>query len=372
MFLILTACHAQDLTFTNLYFNKTILNPAFVGQNGEVTLNLISRQQWSNLPERGLSDMASNTFNIEAGCPKQNLSMGFMMRQSVEGAGRFQEIYGAYTIAKTFNGVFPNNIGIEAFRNRNFIFSAGLQLGYGQKSIDWSQFTFSDQYDPFIGLIKPSSLAVPLGHSSNGYLDISAGLLFKSMIFKDRAFFTTGASIFHINAPTETFLYSTNAIPPRLNIQFVYHQRVKSPLFKQKYDYLVFAFIRDVHYNSKAAFAPILSSTLLTAGFVSAFFSVDIGTRLADNNLGLNAISLSTTLQINEQLNISLAAETPPFINRTGPNVNDLGITFDIGISYAFKDRFLCKAPKKEWCYDIFTKESIKFGPRKSIIRQMP
>jgi len=363
--------HAQDMTFTQFYFNRAMINPAYVGQRGPLTVSSIHKQQWTRLPDRTFNDMHLSAFNAEISCPTYNLAMGVNLQYTEEGTGIFSQIYGAYTISWTIKGKYSTRTGIRALRNKRYLFSFGGQVGVGQKRLDWSRLTFSDQYDPYLGLTSAYSGVITSGVTDASTMepDISFGFLWRSELPSKRSYFSTGAALFHVNKPQETFLYTTNQVPQRLSLHFFWHQRLKKKLHSKDPMYLNIGVISDQHMSLQGFFPPLAGSLVSFTGLVFPDMAFDLGIRLNPlDGLDVNSIILVYNQRINSPFFLSLGLE----MNTGEFTFNQSGLTFDIGLTYTFEDLFLCKNSKREWCFDQFAKEFIQFGPKNNMQNFVP
>lgn len=367
---LLLQAKAQDMTFTQFYFNRAMINPSYVGQRGPLTVSTIHKQQWTRLPDRTFNDMHLSALNAEISCPKYNLAMGLNMQYTEEGAGRFSQVYGAYTLSWTIKGKYSGNPVFSGFKRRRFLFSFGAQVGVGQKMLDWSRLTFSDQYDPYTSITTPSSVYTSgITETSTMEPDISFGLLYRTELPSRRSYISAGMALFHINKPKESFLYTTNRIPQRLSLHFFWHQRLKKKLHSKDPLYLNFGVISEQHMQLDGLFPPLAASMVLFNGLVLPDMAIDLGVRLNPlDGMDINSIILVYNQRVSAPFFLSFGLE----LNTGEFTFNQSGLSFDVGLTYTFEGTFLCKSGKKEWCFDQFTKEFIKFGPKNNMQNFVP
>lgn len=364
--------NAQDMTFTQFYFNKAMINPAYVGQKGDLTVNMIHKQQWTRLPERGFGDMHLSAFNAEIGCPRLNIAMGASLMYTEEGVGRYSQLYGAYSFSWSVRGNYSSHLKWRRMRNRHFMFSFGAQVGMGQKMLDWSRLTFTDQYDPYYGLVSPVSAAYSTGITdvSSMQPDISFGLLYRTELWTTRSYLTLGSALFHVNEPLESFLYTQNRIPRRFSVHAVWHQRLKQRLYGKESVFINIGWFLNQHMSVGGSWPAINTSNIFFTGLVFPNQSYDIGLRTTGvTNLEFTSIVVLGNWRMTEALFLSLGAEfsTPPSLP-----INQVGMTFDIGLTFSFENFYLCGGGRKEWCFDQFTREFVKFGPRNNMQNAVP
>ena len=124
---------------------------------------------------------------------------------------------------KAGSGVLTNNyLGISTSYQKSLDEDGFKQLGigfqgtYGQKSLDRSKLVFEDQLTPygFTGVTQETFLNNNLNIN---YLDVNAGLLY-SMSTDESNNFYVGASLYHINRPSESFQGATWNIATRTTI----------------------------------------------------------------------------------------------------------------------------------------------------------
>ncbi len=365
--------HAQDMTFTQFYFNRAMINPSYVGQRGPLTVSTIHKQQWTRLPDRTFNDMHLSAFNAEIGCPAYNIAMGINMQYTEEGAGRFSQLYGAYTLSWSINGKYSPTSSWKRMRNRRYLFSFGAQIGVGQKRLDWSRLTFSDQFDPYYGLTSVTSSVVNSGitEASTMEPDLSFGLLWRTELPSKRSYLSAGAAIFHLNKPQESFLYTTNRIPQRLSIHLFWHQRLKKKLYSKDALYLNVGVISDQHMALEGFFPPLSGSVVTFTGLVFPHMAFDFGMRWNPlDGPDLNSFILVYNQRISDPFFLSFGLE----MNASEFTFNQSGLSFDFGLTYTFEDVMLCGRQRgnREWCFDQFTKEFIQFGPKNNMQNFVP
>ncbi len=146
--------HAQDPSFSQFYANRIYLNPAFAGLERGITLNAVARMQWVNI------DNGFKTYNVtvETQLPALGIGVGLQLLRNEEGIGNLSTNQAGVVFSYTIPG-----------KKSNFHF--GLEGKIVQKTIDWGRFVFSDQIDPWDGLMNPSSLSPVLDNVAYGDLD---------------------------------------------------------------------------------------------------------------------------------------------------------------------------------------------------------
>ncbi len=208
---------AQDPVFAQYYLNLNYLNPAFAGYTNDLTAHLNSRAQYM-----GLSDpLISHTLSANISCEEETrLGMGLIAYHNVEGAGYLQ----TFNVSGQLSANFPFKVHTKHRVNKGLI-AGGVQFGMGQKYLDWSRLTFSDQYSPYFKGVQNASTILQQQSSSNLYLDVGAGIRGTYEFGDGRRpkFFSAGISAFHLNRPVQSFLESDLKLEPRFSFYTFYY-----------------------------------------------------------------------------------------------------------------------------------------------------
>lgn len=204
---------AQDIHFSQYNENPQLINPALTGAYYVVRANVVYRDQWASVttPYRtfGASyDMKFKASEWEKQDPFKTkfykkaynrLAGGLAFYSDKAGDGQMATNYGTLSLA-TF-------IKTGALSSLSF----GLQGGIIQKSVNYSKFIFSNQYD---GSTYDTNLpsGEPTGTKSFVSPDVSAGLLWfygkeeESIGENNHLYADVGFSMMHINKPKQRFL----------------------------------------------------------------------------------------------------------------------------------------------------------------------
>ena len=159
--------YGQDPNFSNFVNNKIYYNPAYTGSEYGLRIKMAYRQQWINMPDQFQTYYVSATQSVR--CFPGAGGFGFMAISNTEGAGALRRI----TI-----GV-PLSIRLGGQGNSFFMFGFMPALLY--TSINWEQFIFSGQLNPYYGNVNPSTFVPPdQGSSSKISPDLSNwGILYR-------------------------------------------------------------------------------------------------------------------------------------------------------------------------------------------------
>ncbi|MEQ8521803.1 MAG: PorP/SprF family type IX secretion system membrane protein [Vicingaceae bacterium] len=171
------AAKAQDPQFSQFYANRFYLNPAFAGTERCPRVGLNYRNQWPSLDQGFITYSAS--YDQHVGALSGGLGLLALRDEAGAGAVTRQEISVMYA--------YQLNI------TRFFSMTAGAQVGYIDKRLDWSSLTFGDMIDPRQGFIYQTS-ELPINDPA-GALDFSVGVLG----FSEKFF--GGFAVHHITQP---------------------------------------------------------------------------------------------------------------------------------------------------------------------------
>lgn len=198
-FIVLVLCtglaaHAQDLHFSQ-YFNAPLLvNPANTGftPDGDYRLGVNYRTQWAAIsnPYKTFSafgDVQLFGDRFENGW----VGVGGALLRDVAGSGNL-------TSTRMFGSVaYHQAVGLGS------LFSAGFNLGYVNKRIDFTKLTFDNQWNG-----KFFDINIPPGEgfvtNQINYFTLQAGLNY-AYFPTENAYFNVGISASHINRPKESF-----------------------------------------------------------------------------------------------------------------------------------------------------------------------
>lgn len=133
---------AQDPVYSQFYYNRLELNPAFAGAdgNGKLRLNPFHRNIYR--PIKG--PLNSSSLSLDYGLCSANIGIGFIFSNESQGDG--------FLNTNKIDFVLSKLIQIDRYNQ----FSVGGNLGLIYQNLDWSKYTFSDQYDPIFGNVRPS------------------------------------------------------------------------------------------------------------------------------------------------------------------------------------------------------------------------
>lgn len=186
---------AQDLHFSQFYNSPLTTNPANTGfiPDADYRIGGNYRNQFSSIMQQPYKTMSlfadAQVFRdrFENGW----LGTGIVFLSDVAGSGnlRSTKVYGSVA--------YHQMLGLSS------LLSAGFNLGYANKRIDFSSLKFPDQFDGrFFDNRLPTS--VVFQQSNVSYFDMQAGINYAYFPTED-IYFNAGYSIHHVNRPKETF-----------------------------------------------------------------------------------------------------------------------------------------------------------------------
>ncbi|MFN6946017.1 MAG: type IX secretion system membrane protein PorP/SprF [Cytophagaceae bacterium] len=227
VFLLLIAyqIEAQDIQFSQFYAAAPYLNPAFAGSTHQTRGMFHQRLQWPRLDARYITSMAA----VDTYVDTYRSGFGLMAIHDVQGNN---------TIATTeIQGMYSYELPLTA----DLTFRPGLQLGYVNRRLNFSQLYFSPDIDD-MGNIYYNNTGNPRTH----FVDVSSGgILYSSN-------FWVGISAHHMNRPNQSFIGEVSRLP----IKYAFVGGYKFSLKKNSYQHSMdksseFSLIPTFHYKKQ-------------------------------------------------------------------------------------------------------------------------
>ncbi len=193
----------QDPHFSNFNNNKLYYNPAYVGIDYGIKLNMAYRRQWPKIPSRFQTFYTG--FDQAIRVARGIGGFGLIVASNTEGEGILQN----YTVGIPISTRIP-------IAEKSLI-QVGVMPSIAFNSINWDRFIFSGQLNPYYGNIYPSGFVPPdAGRSHKSYVDIfNFGGVFRYENTSPQANsskfyrkFEIGLSAFHLSEPNQSFTYS--------------------------------------------------------------------------------------------------------------------------------------------------------------------
>lgn len=199
----------QDAAFSQFYSSSLYLNPALAGNEQALTLSTNYRTQWRSIVLPYVTSQASIIHPIyKEDFTKIHVGgFGVSMFNDRAGDGNFK------TLGLNLN--FAYNLWLDqSFRHR---LSVGLQAGFVQKRVDYTNLQWGEQFNPFIGFdatIDPTEADFGDGRL---YPDFSVGIMYHYDPTQQLDISPyIGISFYHINRPDESFVNGVESKLPLL------------------------------------------------------------------------------------------------------------------------------------------------------------
>jgi type IX secretion system PorP/SprF family membrane protein len=219
---------AQDPVFSQFYNSPVYLNPAMIGDEEDVTLNLSYRSQWKSVHSEYMTTQASFIYPIYNTIHKypfsHNGGIGISVYNDVSGVNKSFKNLGA-------NLSFAYNLQLTSSHVNRLSF--GLQMGAINKRTDTESFQWGSQYDPNNGYNSDASGADELEFKSKTFLDITPGVFYRFYNRKHTAKIQSvysGFSVGHINNPEQSII---DGYMERLPLLYKYHGGIVFGLSRQ-------------------------------------------------------------------------------------------------------------------------------------------
>jgi len=204
IFLLLSSeLKSQDFHLSQYDAAPLFLNPALVGQfEGKYRVHGHYRTQWGSLSSKSFKTAA-----ISFDMPFEKFAFGAQILNRRAGAGNYNDL------AIIVNGGYSFTVDNAEMHK----ISVGLQGGVVQKSVDFNQLYFENQYTTASGGSFDQSL--PNGENTGGQNfwipDVNLGFVYYYGKDQVRINPFLGASVFHLTQPKETFYGTDNKLPMR-------------------------------------------------------------------------------------------------------------------------------------------------------------
>ena len=219
----------QDLHFSQYYENPSLVNPALTGSTYVMRASVIYKDQWRSVtvPYKtyGASyEMKFRASNWDRVDPFKTKTFKKSFNKLSGGLSFYSDKAGDGNM-----GTNQINLSFATFikSGEYSAVSLGLQGGLVQKTVDYTKFIFSNQYNG-TGYDQALPNGEQYGAQSFSYADFSAGALWmysreeKSIGENNQLKADAGVGVFHINKPTQKFLVGTSE---KLFSKYVVHGR---------------------------------------------------------------------------------------------------------------------------------------------------
>jgi len=276
----------QDIHFSKFFSAPLILNPANT-TNYHGNWNVISnyRNQGATIGDSYITSTFAFDFPVYINNERAGLGLIWINDKSSNSSLSVNKIY--------LSAAYFVKISQKSYLHM------GLQAGYVNKKLDYSNITFPDQFDMSIGYFNPDMPTEELLKNEYlSYLDLNWGLIWS---YKTPKFTSEiGVSMFHYNRPIESFSTADFRLKPR----YVGHAFIEKTLFK------------NIFIKPKLIYVNQNSASELLIGF-------DTGLLFYENRISKN-------VYIGSFFRGGLNRKPDAFIVKTGFNYKN----FDFAISY--------------------------------------
>lgn len=187
---------AQDPQFSQFYAAPLYMNPAFAGstQQGRVGLNY--RNQWPSIDANFSTVSAYADFFIE----DKNSGIGGILTRDYVG------IVGLQSISLGLQYAYQLQL------TEDISFRPGVQVAVVNRSINFGDLRFGDQFDPATGAIVNSTAEALNTGQSKFFPDISFG----GLLFSNSAWL--GVALHHITEPNQSILGEKDNLDSKFSI----------------------------------------------------------------------------------------------------------------------------------------------------------
>jgi type IX secretion system PorP/SprF family membrane protein len=223
------AVFSQDLHFSQYNENPSLVNPALTGSSYVMRASVVYKDQWRSVtvPYKtyGASyEMKFKASNWDKVDPFKTKTFKKSFSRLAGGLSFYSDKAGDGNM-----GTNQVNLSLASFikAGQNSSFALGLQGGMVQKTVDYTKFIFSNQYNG-TGYDPNAANGEHYGSQSFAYADFAAGVNWhysreeKSIGENDQMKADVGFGFFHINKPKQKFLVGTNE---KLFSKYVGHAR---------------------------------------------------------------------------------------------------------------------------------------------------
>lgn len=185
---------AQDIHFSQFNSSPLSINPALTGLfDAQFRIVGNQRNQWSSITVPYVTSAVSFDMNARPGKREDYIGLGFLMTR--DNAGDAGLGTSQFLLSMSY---------IKRLTEKGLFISYGMQAGFAQRRINFSQLNFENQFD---GRKFDPSLGTgeSLNSSSANYFDFNTGLnvFYK---FKSGNNINIGYGIYHLNRPSAALL----------------------------------------------------------------------------------------------------------------------------------------------------------------------
>lgn len=213
---ILLACQlkiqAQDPIFSQFYAAGLYLNPALAGAEKDIAFSTNYRSQWRNLVVPYTSNQYTFIYPFVSHGIKNSHKggVGASYYNDRAGDGNFK--------TNGFNASFAYNLQLS-YTGLHYL-SFGLQGGFVQRTVDFSNLQWGSQYNQYIGFDPSVTVNENQVVNTTIYPDFAAGMVLSINGLKNyskrNASSYLGLSAYHLNRPNESMVKGITSPVPML------------------------------------------------------------------------------------------------------------------------------------------------------------
>jgi type IX secretion system PorP/SprF family membrane protein len=189
---VLVQCQAQDIHFSQFYLTDISTNPGAVGDfDGDYRLSGAHRNQWKSIT----APFSTFQFTADAknAFEKRNLGLGLRLFNDRAGDSKLN----TFSVALLASGITSLN------PDSSLTLHSGIQVGYTQQRLDYSQLRFDAQYSGFIYDPLLFNGEADAGNSVS-HLDVHVGMYIRKKIDRNRSW-SLGISAWNLSTPDVNF-----------------------------------------------------------------------------------------------------------------------------------------------------------------------
>lgn len=211
----LTSSYAQDIHFSQFYMAPFTQNPAFAGAKYGMSAQVNYKEQWKSIGSPYKTVAASYDISFQN---KKKVKAFY-----AAGLNFFSDKAGDSKMGTTQANLCG---AAHVYIDRYTKFGGGIQIGFAQRSADYTNLQWGNQFD---GKNYDASLSSRenLGVSSYSYPDVAAGVVWtynnsagmKRVVENNDLKANVGMSLFHISQPKYSFLGNNE----KLYMKFIFH-----------------------------------------------------------------------------------------------------------------------------------------------------
>ena len=187
---------SQDPQFSQYFSAPLYLNPAFTGTSQAHRLIANYRNQWPNISRGYVTTAVSYDVDLQ----QYNSGIGFLATMDQAGVAGMK--------SSQLNFLYSYKWRVSS----KWVVSAGLNFGYGFRSIDMNKLVFADQLMFDSDGTTPSDDPALYNIGTVGFFDFNSGLLAYSR------YFWFGFSASHMNTPNQSLVHEESIIPMKTSL----------------------------------------------------------------------------------------------------------------------------------------------------------